>query len=65
MVGRSEVARLYLGLAAVMPPGGRFELRSMNGLPTLVAEVPVPRQEAIRGVCFPTVAMTEQPCWAR
>lgn len=40
VMGRSEVARLYIGLSALIPAGGLFEIRTMNGLPALVAEVP-------------------------
>lgn len=40
VVGRARVARLYLGLAAKSGAPARAELRTFNGLPALVAELP-------------------------
>ena len=41
VVGSSRVARLYLGLMKKVPPS-KVELRTMNGLPAIVAEIADP-----------------------
>lgn len=37
VVGRQRVAKLYLKIAHMRPSGGTFDLRVLNGAPTLVA----------------------------
>ena len=48
IVGRKNVARLYLGLAARGPKPDRLSFRMLNGLPALVVESGAPRGFAPR-----------------
>jgi RNA polymerase sigma-70 factor (ECF subfamily) len=50
ILGRKNVARLLLGLAAKRPNTDRLAFRMLNGLPALVVESPAPRGFAPRFV---------------
>jgi RNA polymerase sigma-70 factor (ECF subfamily) len=45
ILGRARVTRAFLGLQRREPPGTRFAIRTLNGLPALVAERTAPLGE--------------------
>jgi RNA polymerase sigma-70 factor (ECF subfamily) len=55
IVGRAKVALAYVKLARHTPPGARTEIRTLNGLPALVAEVPAGERIAPRFVMTCTI----------
>lgn len=50
IIGRKNVARILLGLAAKLAGQARLSFRMLNGMPALVAESPAPKGDAPRFV---------------